>query len=87
MGIYVPAASPPNPSGARYPRACIECRQLLTELERLDRAYILPFQALINSCMGSPAEFARLRIAADYAWLESERVRVGLREHKQRHAG
>jgi len=87
MGIYVPVASPHNPSGARYPGACIECRQLLTELERLDRAYILAFQALINSCVGSPAEFARLRTAADDAWLESERIRAGLRKHKQRHAG
>src|SRR5271168_688450 len=85
--ICVPITRPHDPSGARYPGACIECRRLLTELGRLDRAYILAFQALINSSMGPPAEFARLRTAADDAWLESERIRVGLRKHKQRHVG
>ena len=63
--------------------ACPECTRLLAEFERLDRAYAAAFDAVIDVSTGSVAEFARLRIAADKAWDDAERVRLELQEHKR----
>jgi glycerol dehydrogenase-like iron-containing ADH family enzyme len=67
---------------------CPECVHLLAECERLNEAYTAAFDTMIErSGTMAGADFTSLRVAADHAWLESERVRLELREHKRRHAG
>ena len=67
---------------------CPECVHLLVECERLNETYTSAFETMMKHCgMMRGADFTTLRIAADHAWLESERARLKLQEHKRRHVG
>jgi hypothetical protein len=67
---------------------CPECAHLIGECERLNDAYMVAFDAMIeHSGTTHRADFTRLKIATDDAWFDWERARLKLREHKRRHAG
>jgi hypothetical protein len=67
---------------------CPECVHLLAECERLNEAYTVAFETMIEHCRAiHGTNFTVLKIAADDAWFAAERARLKLQEHKRRHAG
>ena len=66
---------------------CSECVHLLAECERLNEAYTVAFDTMLGrSGTMQGSDFIKLRIATDEAWIDSERARLKLQEHKRRQA-
>jgi len=63
---------------------CSECNRLTDEFGRLERAYATAVGVLTASAHAD--EYARLRVAADEARIDSEVARLELEQHKRKHA-
>jgi len=65
--------------------ACPECARLLAESEDLNRAHIAAFDAMIEATTGPAADFINFKVAANKAFVNAERARLELEQHKRVH--
>ena len=74
-----------NAVGPKLGGNCPECTRLTDEHERLERGYADALDAMASSRGALRAEYTRMKIATNEAWLYAECARQELQRHKLGH--
>ncbi len=74
-----------NAVGLKLGGDCPECTRLADERERLERSYADALDSMASSRGALRAEYTKMKIAANEAWLYAECARQELQRHKLGH--
>jgi hypothetical protein len=67
--------------------ACLTCERLKTEFTALELAYAVVLARREHPNENNRAEFSRLKVAVNEAFLEMELARAESKQHERWHAG